>query len=83
MPLPDRVRDRPANAALAPVGERAKNQIPRGLMNKLCIFGTSAILGYVGWFLGDPLGFGRAFAVSCLGALLGVYLGWKIARRFG
>jgi len=51
-------------------------------MSKLCIFGTSAILSYVGWFLGDPLGLGWAFLFSSVGALVGVYVGWKIARRF-
>jgi uncharacterized membrane protein YfcA len=50
-------------------------------MRNLCIFGTSALLSYVGWFLGDPLGFVWAFVLSSIGALVGVYLGWKLARR--
>jgi uncharacterized protein YcfJ len=51
-------------------------------MNKLCIFGTSAVLSYVGWFLGNVFGAGWAFGISSIGALVGVYVGWKIARRF-
>jgi ABC-type phosphate transport system permease subunit len=51
-------------------------------MNKLCIFGTSAILSYVGWILAAPLGLGWAFFISSICALVGVYVGWKIARRF-
>jgi hypothetical protein len=51
-------------------------------MNKLCIFVSSGVLSYVGWFLGDPLGLGWAFLLSSIGALVGVYVGWKIARRF-
>ena len=43
----------------------------------------SAILSYVGWYLGDPFGFGWAFFISSVTALIGVYVGWKIARHFG
>ena len=50
-------------------------------MNKLCIFGASAVLSYAGWFLGDPLGLVWAFVLSSIGALVGVYVGWKIAQR--
>jgi hypothetical protein len=52
-------------------------------MNKLCIFGTSAILSYVGWALGSLLGIGWAFTISSVAAIIGVYVGWKLARRFG
>jgi len=51
-------------------------------MNKLCIFVSSAALSYAGWFLGDPLGIWWAFLLSGIGALVGVYVGWKIARHF-
>jgi hypothetical protein len=51
-------------------------------MNRLCILVASVGLSYVGWFLGDPLGFGWAFVFSSIGAIVGVYVGWKIARRF-
>jgi len=52
-------------------------------MKNLCIYGTSAILSYVGWFLGSPLGFGWAFVISSVAAIVGVYVGWKIAQRVG
>ena len=52
-------------------------------MNNLCIYGMATILGYVGWALASPLGFGWAFAASSVGAIVGVYVGWKIARRIG
>ena len=42
----------------------------------------SAILSYVGWAVGEPLGFFLAFIISSIAALLGVYLGWKTARHF-
>ena len=51
-------------------------------MNKLCIIVGSAVLSYAGWMLGDPLGFWWAFFLSSAGAIVGVYVGWKIARRF-
>ncbi len=52
-------------------------------MNNLCIYGTSAILGYLGWIAGSPLGIGWAFAVGGVGSIAGVYIGWKVARRIG
>ena len=51
---------------------------------KLIILPTSALLSYIGWYLAEPaLGFVWAFFISSAGALLGVYVGWKIARHFG
>ena len=52
-------------------------------MKNLCIYGTAAILSYVGWFAASPLGFGWAFAASSVGAIAGVVIGWKIAQRIG
>lgn len=43
----------------------------------------STVLSYIVWVLFDPLGFGWAFFASSIAALVGVYLGWKIARHFG
>ena len=43
----------------------------------------SAVLSYIGWALGEPLGFFWAFFISGAASLMGVYLGWKIARHFG
>jgi hypothetical protein len=50
---------------------------------KLLIFVCSTLLSYVGWYLGEPLGFVWAFFISSFGALFGVYVGWKLARHFG
>ncbi len=52
-------------------------------MNNLCIYGSSAILGYLGWILASPFGMFWAFVISGVGSLVGVYIGWKIARRIG
>lgn len=53
-------------------------------MNKLCTLGGAVVGGYAGWFLADALGWGfwAMFCVSSVGSLVGVYLGWKLARRF-
>lgn len=51
-------------------------------MNKLCTFGGATIGSYAGWFLGMRWGYGAAFVISGLAALVGVYLGWKVAQRF-
>ena len=52
-------------------------------MNKLCIFLGTTAGGYAGWWLGDVLGFEffGAFMVSGLGSIVGVYAGWKLARK--
>jgi hypothetical protein len=40
------------------------------------------ILGGVGWSLGARVGLGSAWLLSSLGAILGVYLGWRIGRAY-
>ena len=53
-------------------------------MMKLCIFVAVTICSYAGWFAGDAmgLGFGWSFVLSSIGSVAGVFLGWKVARRF-
>tara|TARA_R110002167_G_scaffold203069_1_gene407055 strand:+ start:456 stop:614 length:159 start_codon:yes stop_codon:yes gene_type:complete len=44
---------------------------------------TGAMLGsYGGWVLAEPLGIGWAIVISGITALIGVYVGWKIGRRW-
>jgi hypothetical protein len=52
-------------------------------VTKLCIFVGTTVAGYAGWALGEALGlgFGWSFILSSVGSLLGVYAGWKLARR--
>ena len=50
---------------------------------KLIIFITSTLFSYAGWYLAEPLGFVWAFFISSAAALLGIYVGWKIARHLG
>jgi len=50
-------------------------------MNKLCTFGGATIGGYAGWFIAERFGFFVAFLVSGVGSIVGVYLGWKLARK--
>ncbi len=52
-------------------------------MNNLCIYGSATVLGYLGWVAASPLGIGWAFAISGAATLVGVFIGWKIARRIG
>ena len=49
---------------------------------KLCIFVGVNVGGYAGWALGEPMGFMTAFLISSVGSLLGVYVGWKVAREY-
>lgn len=53
-------------------------------MTKLCIFGGTTVLGYAAWFAADACGFSFfvSFLLSGLGSIVGVYLGWKLGRRF-
>ena len=52
-------------------------------MTKLCIFVGTTIGGYVGWEAGEAVGFGMvgAFLASGVGSILGVYYGWKLAKK--
>jgi hypothetical protein len=52
-------------------------------MNKLLTMGGSVVGGYAFWALGDALGFSflASFVLSGVGSLVGVYAGWKLARR--
>jgi len=49
---------------------------------KLCIFIGVNLGGYAGWALAEPLGMTWAFVISSVGSLVGVYLGWKVAREY-
>jgi hypothetical protein len=52
-------------------------------MTRLCIFVGSLLGGYLFWFLADAagLGLGGAFGLGGVGSLVGVYAGWKLARK--
>jgi hypothetical protein len=53
-------------------------------MNRLCILVGTTILGYAGWTVGEALSFKfvGSFLLSGLGSLIGVWAGWRFARRF-
>ncbi len=52
-------------------------------MNKLCIFAGTLLGSYGGWFLGEALGLGFwwSFVISGIGSVVGVWAGWKVARK--
>ncbi|HEY1792172.1 MAG TPA: hypothetical protein VGG34_04585 [Opitutaceae bacterium] len=50
-------------------------------MTKLCIFVGMTLGGIVGGFVVSGLGIWAGFFVSGLGSVVGVYLGWKLARK--
>lgn len=47
---------------------------------KLLIFIFVNIGGYIGWEVGEPYGVTPAFLGGSVGSILGVYVGWKLAR---
>ena len=51
-------------------------------MNKLCIFIGMTVLGWIGWLIGDKIGFMTAFVFSGVGSIIGVYVGWRINRDY-
>ena len=56
-------------------------------MMKLCIFAGMTVGSVVGSLLGGLFGWGMfdlgSFALSGLGSIVGVVIGWKIARKLG
>jgi uncharacterized protein YcfJ len=51
-------------------------------MKKLIYLLTTSILGAIGWALGMHIGTGTAWAVSSIGSIAGVYVGWRIIRAY-
>ena len=52
-------------------------------VSKLLGFIGATLGGYVGWWLGAPVGTMTAFAVSIVGTGVGVYAGRRLAQHFG
>ena len=48
---------------------------------KLLIFVGINVFGAFGWWLGEPFGLLTAFIAGGIGSILGVYIGWAVARR--
>lgn len=54
-------------------------------MTKLCIFVGMTIVSTIFWYLGELVGFEffGCFMLSGVGSIVGVWVGWKVAQRFG
>ena len=50
-------------------------------MTKLFIFVGMVFGGWIGWWVGDHIGLWTAYLLSSAGSILGVYLGWRLARE--
>jgi len=50
-------------------------------MVKLCTFAGATVFGYAFYAVAEPLGFAWAFLISGIGSIVGVYAGWKLARK--
>ena len=48
---------------------------------KLLIFVGMNVFGALGWWIGEQFGLGAAIIVSGIGSILGVYVGWRVARN--
>ena len=51
-------------------------------MRNFCIFVVVNVFGAIGWWLGSRFGMGTAFALSAVGSLAGVYVGWRLYESY-
>jgi len=51
-------------------------------VSKLCIFIGLTVFGWLGWWLGAQVNFFAGFVLSGMGSIVGVYVGWRIARDY-
>ncbi len=51
-------------------------------MSKMFAFIGSMVVGYAGWFLGEPFGMFTAFVLSIVGTGVGIYVGRRIGRHY-
>ncbi|MBU6421815.1 MAG: hypothetical protein KGL98_11845 [Gammaproteobacteria bacterium] len=51
-------------------------------MKKLILLLCVIVLSGIGWALGKHAGMVTAWLLSSLGAIVGVYLGWRIGRAY-
>jgi len=49
-------------------------------VNKLCIFAGTMVGGYLAGYLCSNLGIMVELLASGIGSIVGVYLGWRLAR---
>ncbi len=52
-------------------------------MNRLMITLCTFVLGSVGWYLGEGIGYFTAFALSMVGTGVGIYVGKQLGARWG
>ncbi len=52
------------------------------IMKKIISFSGMMIGSYLGWWLGEKVGFMTAFMVSTIGAGVGLYLAQRWAKKF-
>jgi len=51
-------------------------------MRNFCIFVVVNVFGAIGWWLGSYVGMGGALALSAVGSLAGVFLGWHLYEDY-
>ncbi|HKT31934.1 MAG TPA: hypothetical protein VJS89_05535 [Gammaproteobacteria bacterium] len=51
-------------------------------MKKLILLLCMIVLSGIGWTVGAHAGLATAWVLSSLGAVIGVYLGWRIGRAY-
>jgi hypothetical protein len=51
------------------------------ILRKLINFTFIVVFGWLGWMVGEKIGFMTAYFLSGFACILGFYLSWKIIRR--
>ena len=49
-------------------------------MTRTLMLVVSSALSYIGWWLGESVGLMTAFSLSSVGALAGLYVGYRLAQ---
>jgi len=52
-------------------------------VNRLLIALFTFVLGSLGWYIGESVGYFTAFALSIVGTGVGIYYGNKLGSRWG
>lgn len=50
-------------------------------MKRIVTFIFVVAFGWLGWVVGDKIGFMTAYFLSGFASILGIYLSWKLFRR--
>ncbi|MFC1852451.1 hypothetical protein ACFL27_19810 [candidate division CSSED10-310 bacterium] len=51
------------------------------MMRKILNITSILVFGWIGWKIGSYFGFMTGYFISGLGAMIGVYIAWKLSQK--